>query len=154
MAVSLHRDEEVPSTLPQAEDSVQEINGALTPPDSDDGLLTPTPEDLSVLTALHVMSTERLALQQLETLYQRNKQCRNSLASAIATIAKTHRIGGKVVICGIGKSGKIGQKLVATLNSLGIMSVFLHAAEALHGDLGMIKDVRDWRASRTRIPVD
>ncbi|MEC7927426.1 MAG: KpsF/GutQ family sugar-phosphate isomerase [Candidatus Neomarinimicrobiota bacterium] len=44
---------------------------------------------------------------------------------------------GKVVICGLGKSGLIGQKIVATLCSTGIQAVFLHAAEALHGDLGI-----------------
>jgi arabinose-5-phosphate isomerase len=43
----------------------------------------------------------------------------------------------KLVICGIGKSGHIGTKLAATLSSCGIPSVFLHAAEAIHGDLGV-----------------
>jgi|TARA_Y100000389_G_scaffold109381_1_gene106435 arabinose-5-phosphate isomerase len=44
---------------------------------------------------------------------------------------------GKLVICGLGKSGLIGQKIVATLCSTGTKSVFVHAAEALHGDLGI-----------------
>jgi arabinose-5-phosphate isomerase len=44
---------------------------------------------------------------------------------------------GKVVICGLGKSGLIAQKIVATLCSTGTQAVFLHAAEALHGDLGI-----------------
>ena len=44
---------------------------------------------------------------------------------------------GKVVIVGIGKSGHIGQKIAATLRSTGTSSVFLHAAEAVHGDLGL-----------------
>lgn len=44
---------------------------------------------------------------------------------------------GKVVIIGIGKSGLIGQKIAATLRSTGTPSVFLHAAEAVHGDLGL-----------------
>jgi arabinose-5-phosphate isomerase len=43
----------------------------------------------------------------------------------------------KLVICGIGKSGHIGTKLAATFSSCGIPSVFLHAAEAIHGDLGV-----------------
>lgn len=46
---------------------------------------------------------------------------------------------GRVVITGIGKSAIIGQKLVATLNSTGTPSLFMHAAEAIHGDLGMIQ---------------
>lgn len=44
---------------------------------------------------------------------------------------------GKVVVTGIGKSGHIGQKIVATLCSTGTPAVFLHAAEAVHGDLGV-----------------
>lgn len=44
---------------------------------------------------------------------------------------------GKVVIIGIGKSGHIGQKIAATLRSTGTPAVFLHAAEAVHGDLGL-----------------
>ncbi|HAV13304.1 MAG TPA: KpsF/GutQ family sugar-phosphate isomerase [Opitutae bacterium] len=43
----------------------------------------------------------------------------------------------KLVICGIGKSGHIGGKLAATFSSSGTPSVFLHAAEAIHGDLGV-----------------
>jgi arabinose-5-phosphate isomerase len=46
---------------------------------------------------------------------------------------------GRIVISGIGKSAIIAQKIVATLNSTGAPSVFLHAADAIHGDLGMIQ---------------
>lgn len=46
---------------------------------------------------------------------------------------------GRVVISGIGKSAVIAQKIVATLNSTGTPSVFMHAADAIHGDLGMIQ---------------
>jgi arabinose-5-phosphate isomerase len=45
----------------------------------------------------------------------------------------------KLVICGIGKSGHIGGKLAATFSSSGMPAVFLHAAEAIHGDLGVYK---------------
>lgn len=48
--------------------------------------------------------------------------------------------GGKVVISGIGKSFKISNKLVATLNSLSIQSAALHPSEGLHGDLGILRD--------------
>ena len=44
---------------------------------------------------------------------------------------------GKVIICGMGKSGLIAQKIAATLCSIGNKAVFLHAAEAVHGDLGI-----------------
>lgn len=46
---------------------------------------------------------------------------------------------GRVVISGIGKSAVIAQKIVATLNSTGTPSIFLHAADAIHGDLGMVQ---------------
>lgn len=45
---------------------------------------------------------------------------------------------GRVVVTGMGKSGIIGQKIAATLNSTGRPSVFMHPAEAIHGDLGML----------------
>ncbi len=45
---------------------------------------------------------------------------------------------GRVIVTGIGKSAIIAQKIVATLNSTGTPSVFMHAADAIHGDLGMI----------------
>ncbi len=45
---------------------------------------------------------------------------------------------GRVVVSGIGKSAIVAQKIVATLNSTGTPAVYLHAAEAIHGDLGMI----------------
>lgn len=46
---------------------------------------------------------------------------------------------GRLVISGIGKSALIAQKIVASLNSTGTPSIFLHAADALHGDLGMVQ---------------
>lgn len=47
--------------------------------------------------------------------------------------------GGRVVVSGIGKSAVIASKLVATFNSTGTPSLFMHAADAIHGDLGMIQ---------------
>lgn len=46
---------------------------------------------------------------------------------------------GRVVVTGIGKSAIIANKLVATLNSTGTPAMFMHAADAIHGDLGMIR---------------
>jgi arabinose-5-phosphate isomerase len=48
------------------------------------------------------------------------------------------RSKGRLIISGIGKSGLVGRKIVATLNSTGTRSLFLHPAEAMHGDLGMV----------------
>ncbi len=46
---------------------------------------------------------------------------------------------GRVIVCGMGKSGVIGRKIASTLSSTGTPSFFMHPAEAFHGDLGMIK---------------
>ena len=50
------------------------------------------------------------------------------------------RSGGRVIIAGIGKSGIVGRKIVATLNSTGTRSLFLHPVEAMHGDLGQVSN--------------
>ena len=54
---------------------------------------------------------------------------------AVKTIADNK---GRLVVSGIGKSAAIAQKIVATLNSTGTPSIFMHAADAIHGDLGMV----------------
>ena len=50
-----------------------------------------------------------------------------------------HQSKGRLVISGIGKSAIVAQKIVATLNSTGIPALFMHAADAIHGDLGMVQ---------------
>lgn len=60
----------------------------------------------------------------------------DDFANAVELI---HKSKGRVVITGIGKSAIIAQKIVATLNSTGTPSVFMHAADAIHGDLGTIQ---------------
>src|SRR5687768_15008298 len=54
------------------------------------------------------------------------------------TVELIARCQGRVVITGIGKSAIIAQKIVATLNSTGTPALFMHAADAIHGDLGMV----------------
>jgi arabinose-5-phosphate isomerase len=64
---------------------------------------------------------------------------RDSLSSEfLAIVDAITKCQGKVIITGMGKSGHIGRKIAATMASLGTSSFFLHPAEALHGDLGMI----------------
>lgn len=60
-------------------------------------------------------------------------------ADFISAVQKIYSSKGRTVITGIGKSGIIAQKIVATLNSTGTPSLFMHAADAIHGDLGMIQ---------------
>jgi len=58
-----------------------------------------------------------------------------AFASAVDCL---HSCGGRVVVTGMGKSGLVARKIAATLSSTGTPSLFLHPAEAVHGDLGMI----------------
>lgn len=57
-----------------------------------------------------------------------------------ACVQEIYSANGRVVITGIGKSAIIANKIVATLNSTGTPSLFMHAADAIHGDLGMIQE--------------
>ena len=99
--------------------------------------------DDTIQSALHVLEIERDALSNLHDLYLRDRAAQRSFNQAVNAIARSLSRGGRVIVSGMGKSGKIGQKFVATLNSLAIRSAFLHPTEALHGDLGMIGSVRD-----------
>ncbi|BCR92777.1 uncharacterized protein ACHE_80677S [Aspergillus chevalieri] len=116
--------------------------GPLTPPDMPEGSPNGSTKDAtsSLLTAIHVLSTERAALAHLERLYQTDGLAQENLVRAVDKIVWTIQNGGKLVFCGVGKSGKIARKIEATMNSLGIFSMFLHPTEALHGDLGVIRE--------------
>lgn len=99
-------------------------------------------DDDAVLTgAVHVISTEGAALANLEFLYQTSQVARDGLVRSVNRITESVKRGGKLVVCGVGKSGKIGRKVESTMNSMGIHSTFLHPTEALHGDLGMVRPV-------------
>ena len=56
------------------------------------------------------------------------------------TVNTIHSSYGRVIVSGIGKSAIIGMKIVATLNSTGTPAIFMHAAEAIHGDLGVVQN--------------
>ena len=65
----------------------------------------------------------------------------DNLTHEIVTASRLiHSCTGRVVVVGLGKSGHVGRKISATLASLGTPSFFLHAAEAAHGDLGMVRN--------------
>ncbi|HRH60448.1 MAG TPA: KpsF/GutQ family sugar-phosphate isomerase [Chitinophagaceae bacterium] len=56
-----------------------------------------------------------------------------------AAVQAIHHSTGRVVVTGVGKSAVVGQKIVATLNSTGTPALFMHAGDAVHGDLGMVQ---------------
>lgn len=60
--------------------------------------------------------------------------------SFVDTVKIIYNSKGRLIVTGIGKSAIIAQKIVATMNSTGTPSMFLHASEAIHGDLGMVQD--------------
>jgi arabinose-5-phosphate isomerase len=55
------------------------------------------------------------------------------------TVTYIHNANGRVIVTGIGKSANIATKIVATFNSTGTPAIFMHAADAIHGDLGIIQ---------------
>jgi len=61
----------------------------------------------------------------------------NDFAACVEAIFRNNE--GRVIVCGIGKSANIAQKIVATFNSTGTPAVFMHAADAIHGDLGIVQ---------------
>jgi len=91
-------------------------------------------------------------LKTKEEIKQIAKQCIKQEADALesllhyvdeqfATVVEEiyRNENGRVIVCGIGKSANIAQKMVATFNSTGTPAIFMHAADAIHGDLGIIQ---------------
>jgi arabinose-5-phosphate isomerase len=82
-------------------------------------------------TAKEVIEKEAHAVESLKSY----------LNSTFCTVIQLiYKSGGRLIVTGIGKSAIIANKIVATLNSTGTHSVFMHAADAIHGDLGIIKE--------------
>ena len=83
----------------------------------------------AVASARRVLEIEARALTALV------ERLGDEFREAVATLA---RCDGKVIVCGLGKSGLVCRKIAATLASTGTPALFLHAAEGLHGDLGLM----------------
>ncbi len=75
--------------------------------------------------------------QEATTVANLKNMIDSNFAEAVSLIFKSK---GRLVVTGIGKSAIIAQKIVATMNSTGTPALFMHAADAIHGDLGMIQD--------------
>ena len=75
-------------------------------------------------------------LQEAEAIRKISEYIDESFESIVDLILNS---SGRVVITGIGKSAIVANKIVATLNSTGTPSLFMHAADAIHGDLGMVQ---------------
>ncbi len=82
-----------------------------------------------------------LAHETLEIEAQAVRQLRDRLTvNFVHAVRAILKVRGRVVVMGMGKSGHIGRKITATLASTGTPAMFVHPAEASHGDLGMVKD--------------
>ena len=79
--------------------------------------------------AQKVLANEARAIENLVNLLDEDFE---------AAVNEIYSAKGRVVVTGVGKSAIIANKIVATLNSTGTPSLFMHAADAIHGDLGMI----------------
>jgi len=83
---------------------------------------------------------QKIALQvikeEAEAISNLSESINASFVSAVEIILKSK---GRLIVTGIGKSANIATKIVATLNSTGTPAVFMHAADAIHGDLGIVQ---------------
>ncbi len=80
---------------------------------------------------LNIIQKEAAAISAMEAYID------DSFVNAVQMIAQCK---GRLVVSGVGKSAIIAQKIVATLNSTGTSAAFMHAADAIHGDLGMVSE--------------
>ena len=88
-----------------------------------------SPEEIKHI-AYQVIDDEKKAVSQLASYID------DSFVEAVEKIFLAH---GRVIVTGIGKSANIATKIVSTLNSTGTPAIFMHAADAIHGDLGMVQ---------------
>src|SRR5207249_11765733 len=72
---------------------------------------------------------------ETEAVAALEKRLGDEFADAVELIARSK---GRVIICGVGKSGLVGRKIAATLTSTGTPATFLHPADSVHGDLGIV----------------
>ena len=87
--------------------------------------------DKIISVAKKTIETESKAILNLASLVDQE------FAEAVGYIYQSN---GRVIVTGIGKSANIATKIVATLNSTGTPSIFMHAADAIHGDLGTVQE--------------
>jgi arabinose-5-phosphate isomerase len=84
----------------------------------------------------HIKNAQEVIRQEALAVAAMADRLDDSFNQAVEAILECK---GRVIVSGMGKSGLVGRKIAATFNSTGIASFFLHPAEALHGDLGVIR---------------
>lgn len=96
---------------------------------------TPTVSDRATAHAAALQRARRVLQMERDALAEAETRLGDELAHAVEMIARSE---GRVIVCGVGKSGLIGRKIAATLTSTGTPAVFLHPADSVHGDLGIV----------------
>ncbi|MEI6523742.1 MAG: KpsF/GutQ family sugar-phosphate isomerase [Bacteroidota bacterium] len=84
----------------------------------------------------NIESAHKTLMLEADAIIKVSRNLDSNFTNAVNWILKTK---GRVIITGVGKSAIIAQKIVATFNSTGTPSVFMHAADAIHGDLGILQ---------------
>jgi arabinose-5-phosphate isomerase len=74
---------------------------------------------------------------EAQAIQNLSNQLTDDFSKAVSLLESTR---GRVVVCGIGKSGLIGKKIAATFASIGTPAIFMHPVEAIHGDIGMLTE--------------
>ena len=83
------------------------------------------------------VSARQCIRQEIDAISELVNFVDDDFTACVDAIFRNHE--GRVIVCGIGKSANIAQKIVATFNSTGTPAVFMHAADAIHGDLGIVQ---------------
>lgn len=95
--------------------------------------------DVNAPASLWIEAAQKAMQIEADAVARASRRLDGNFACAVEIILARHRNGGsgKLVVTGLGKSGHVARKIVATLCGTGTPAVFLHAAEASHGDLGL-----------------
>jgi len=88
----------------------------------------------------YLEKARRVVALEVAELQRLHARIDDSFARAVEALLRCVENKGKIVVCGVGKSGHIGEKIAATLTSTGAPAVVLNSLNALHGDLGVVAD--------------
>lgn len=87
----------------------------------------------------YLEKAKRVIALEVDELKRLSARLSDPFCAAVDACKQAINAGGKIVVVGVGKSGNIGHKIAATLNSTGATAVVLHSQNALHGDLGLVQ---------------
>lgn len=90
---------------------------------------------------MNYLASARFVIEtEIEGLQRMSSRLDERFITAVEILQETLNIRGKIVVCGVGKSGNIGHKIAATFNSTGATAVVMDSQNAVHGDLGLLSD--------------